>query len=54
MKLKDLVLVLTVYFLAHGLLQPASADDSKPRLVLQITVDQLRGDLVTGARFQTR
>jgi len=52
MKLKGLFLILIICFLAHGLILPASADDKKPKLVLQITVDQLRGDLPM--RFKER
>ncbi|MCP4257550.1 MAG: alkaline phosphatase family protein [Planctomycetes bacterium] len=52
MKLKGLFLILIICFLAHGLILPASADDNKPKLVLQITVDQLRGDLPM--RFKER
>ena len=52
MKLKGLFLILIICFFAHGLILPASADDKKPKLVLQITVDQLRGDLPM--RFKER
>src|SRR5210317_1594172 len=45
MKSKGLFLVLIIYFLVYGLMLPASAADKKPKLVLQITVDQLRGDV---------
>jgi len=45
MKLKSLFLLLIICFFAQGLILPASADDKDPKLVLQITVDQLRGDL---------
>jgi len=47
MKLKSLSLILITCFLAHGLILPAAAADKQPNLVLQITVDQLRGNLVT-------
>ena len=50
MKLKKLFLMLTICFFAYGLILPASADDKKPKLVLQITVDALRGDLPTRYR----
>ena len=52
MKLKGLFLILIICCLALGLILPASADDKKPKLVLQITVDQLRGDLPM--RFKER
>jgi predicted AlkP superfamily pyrophosphatase or phosphodiesterase len=52
MKLKRSFLILIICFLAHGLILPASADDKNPKLVLQITVDQLRGDLPM--RFKER
>jgi Type I phosphodiesterase / nucleotide pyrophosphatase len=52
MKLKRSSLILIICFLAHGLILPASADDKNPKLVLQITVDQLRGDLPI--RFKDR
>ena len=52
MKSKGLFLILIIYFLAHGLMLPASAADKNPKLVLQITVDQLRGDLPM--RFKNR
>jgi len=52
MKLKRSFLILIICFLAQGLILPASADDKKPKLVLQITVDQLRGDLPM--RFKER
>ena len=52
MKSKGLLLVLIICFLLHGLMLPASASDKKPKLVLQITVDQLRGDLPM--RFRDR
>ncbi len=47
-----LILIICICFLAHGLILPASADDKNPKLVLQITVDQLRGDLPM--RFKER
>ena len=50
MKLKGLLFILVICFLAHGLILPASADDKNPKLVLQITVDQLCGNL--SIRFQ--
>ncbi len=52
MKIKWLFLILIICLLAQGLILPASADDKKPKLVLQITVDQLRGDLPM--RFKAR
>ncbi len=52
MKAKGLFLILIICFLAHGLILPASANDKNPKLVLQITVDQLRGDLPM--RFKER
>ncbi|MFC1824819.1 alkaline phosphatase family protein [Thermodesulfobacteriota bacterium] len=52
MKLKGLFLILIVSLLAHVLILPASADDKNPKLILQITVDQLRGDLPM--RFKER
>jgi predicted AlkP superfamily pyrophosphatase or phosphodiesterase len=52
MKLKGLLLLLLIYFLALGPILPVSADERKPKLVLQITVDQLRGDLPM--RFKDR
>ena len=52
MKAKGLFPILIICFLAHGLVLPASADDKNPKLVLQITVDQLRGDLPM--RFKER
>jgi hypothetical protein len=45
LKKKGLFLILISCFLLHGLMLNASAADKKPKLVLQITVDQLRGDL---------
>jgi hypothetical protein len=36
--------LLIICFFAHGLILPAAAGDERPKLVLQITVDQLRGD----------
>lgn len=45
MKCKGLFVLLIICFLAHGLIMSASADDKKPRLILQITVDALRADL---------
>ena len=50
MKLKRLFLTLIICFFAYGLILPASAADKKPKLVLQITVDALRGDLPTRYR----
>ena len=44
MKSKGLFLILVISFLAQVLILPASADDKNPKLVLQITVDQMRGD----------
>jgi len=52
MKSKGLILPLIIYFLAAGLILPVSAADKNPKLVLQITVDQLRGDLPM--RFKDR
>ena len=52
MKLKGLLLISIICFLAHGMILPASAEDKTPKLVLQITVDQLRGDLPM--RFKER
>ncbi len=52
MKLKGFFLILIICFVAHGLMLPASADSKNPKLVLQITVDQLRGDLPM--RFKER
>jgi hypothetical protein len=52
MKFKGLLLIVTICFLADGLIPPASADDKNPKLVLHITVDQLRGDLPM--RFKDR
>ena len=45
MKKKGLFPILLSCFLLHGLMLNASGADKKPKLVLQITVDQLRGDL---------
>ncbi len=44
MKSKVFILLLIISFLLHGPILSAFADDKKPKLVLQITVDQLRGD----------
>ena len=52
MKFKELLLILIICFLANGLVPSASADNKSPNLVLQITVDQLRGDLPM--RFKDR
>ena len=52
MKLKGLFFLLIICFFAHGLILPAAAGDKSPKLVLQITVDQLRGDLPM--RFKER
>ncbi len=52
MKLKGLFMILIACFLAHGLIPLASADEKDPKLVLQITIDQLRGDLPM--RFKER
>jgi len=52
MKVKGFFLILTIFLLAHGLILPAFAADKNPKLVLQITVDQLRGDLPM--RFKDR
>jgi hypothetical protein len=52
MKLKWLIHVLIINFFVSGQILAASADDNKPKLVLQITVDQLRGDLPM--RFKER
>jgi predicted AlkP superfamily pyrophosphatase or phosphodiesterase len=45
LKKKGLFLILISCFLLHGLTLCVSAADNKPKLILQITVDQLRGDL---------
>ena len=45
MNRKGVLLLLVPCLLAWGTLQPAFAVDGDPKLVLQITVDQLRGDL---------
>ena len=45
MKPNGLFSILISCFLLHGLMLSASAADKNPKLVLQITVDQLRGDL---------
>lgn len=45
MKTKWLFLIWISCLLVHGLMPPAFAAGAKPKLVLQITVDQLRGDL---------
>jgi len=52
MKVKGLLLILIICFLANGLVPHASAENKRPNLVLQITVDQLRGDLPM--RFKDR
>ena len=52
MKLKGLFFVLIICFFGHGLILPAVAGDKRPDLVLQITIDQLRGDLPM--RFKER
>ncbi len=58
MKLKGLSLIWSIFFLTQGCsftnshILPASANDQKPKLVLQITVDQLRG--VPPMRFKER
>jgi len=52
MKFKGLFLILIVCSLALGLALSASAADRDPKLVLQITVDQFRGDLPM--RFKER
>ena len=52
MRFKGLLLILIICLLASGLIPPASADDKDPKLVLHITVDQLRGDLPM--RFKDR
>ena len=44
MKLKGLFLLFISCFFALVFIYPAFADDKNPKLVLQITVDQLRGD----------
>jgi hypothetical protein len=41
MKSKVPLLIFVICILAQGLILPASAADKKPKLVLQITVDQL-------------
>ena len=45
MTLRGLFQILFICILLHGLTQSASAYDRAPKLVLQITVDQLRGDM---------
>lgn len=52
MVLKRLFPLLIIYLLAHTFLPPAGAANMTPKLVLQITVDQLRGDLPM--RFRDR
>ncbi|HUV78308.1 MAG TPA: alkaline phosphatase family protein [Desulfobacterales bacterium] len=52
MKVKGFFLILIIFFLTHGRMLPASAADKNPKMVLQITVDQLRGDLPM--RFKDR
>jgi predicted AlkP superfamily pyrophosphatase or phosphodiesterase len=52
MKLKMLFLTLLLCFTVYTFTLPAFAADRKPKLILQITVDQLRGDLPM--RFQER
>ncbi len=52
MKVKGLFFILIIFFLAQELMLPAFAADKNPKLVLQITVDQLRGDLPM--RFKDR
>jgi predicted AlkP superfamily pyrophosphatase or phosphodiesterase len=44
MNRKGLLLLLVVCLVAHGLALSASAADQDPKLVLQITFDQMRGD----------
>jgi len=44
MKLKVLLLIFIICLVPQGLILSASADDKKPKLVLQITIDQMRGD----------
>ena len=51
-EVKGILSISPICFLAHGLRLPALADDKNPKLVLQITVDQLRGDLPM--RFKER
>ena len=52
MKLKIVLLIFITCFLPQGQILSASTDDDKSKLVLQITVDQLRGDLPM--RFKER
>jgi predicted AlkP superfamily pyrophosphatase or phosphodiesterase len=52
MKAKRFIQVVIICLLTHGLILPASAENKKTKLVLQITVDQLRGDLPM--RFKER
>lgn len=44
MKLKGMLILVIVFFLL-GSIKPAFANDKHPKLILQITVDALRGDL---------
>ncbi|MEE9543813.1 MAG: alkaline phosphatase family protein [Thermodesulfobacteriota bacterium] len=52
MKFKTSFQLLVICFFTYGLILPAYADGKRPKLVLQITVDQLRGDLPM--RFKER
>ena len=52
MKLKWRFPILIICTLVLGMILPAFAADKTPKLVLQITVDQLRGDLPM--RFKER
>ena len=52
MKRNGLLLTLTFCFMTTVPVLTANASDKKPTLVLQITVDQLRGDLPM--RFKER
>jgi predicted AlkP superfamily pyrophosphatase or phosphodiesterase len=52
MKAKRFILAFSICLLLHGLILPATAEQKHPKLILQITVDQLRGDLPM--RFKER
>ena len=45
MKFKGLFLLFITCVFVHGLILPVAAEDKHPKLILQITVDALRGDL---------
>ncbi len=51
MKSKKIILIIIV-FLSTSYIQPVFANDKEPKLILNITVDQLRGDLPM--RFKNR